>query len=478
MRRGTWAGSALALLLGAGLAACGGPGVEAPEVAPPVRVEQEAGTTGGSGALRWARQLTGPGEDLGRIVADRDGGYLAMVNFTGSIDLGKGPVVAPGGSSRPSMALARYDVNGNLTWVKVFSSLPGREGVAYGLRHTVDSDRDIILFLEADQVDFGGGPLDFGLYLVKLDRRGGLRWLKRIPRSGGSVFVGRIMTDRSNNIALAGDFGGTVDFGRGPLTSRGNPEDGFNPSAYVSKFSPQGENLWTYVDNTHQSQGFGGAVDSDGNFLLCGTMFSDIQTEPYVLMLSPEGTLRWLRRLDGALGFAWSVATHGNRVVVVGTFARSFTFAGRTHTASPNGFIQQDAFVAAFTRAGEERWAHNFGFEVSDVAMDQNDGVTVVGGYEAGSSDLGILGPLPGNPASLANVYVAKFDRIRGERRWVRGFPAGEDAGSPGVDDATVAVTKEGRPAVMGSNLSTLTVGSEVWTAQGRSDIFLLGFER
>lgn len=476
MRRGTWAGSTLTLLMGVGLVACG-PGVQELD---PVTVQEEqqaVSTPASAGALRWARPLTGPGEDVGRIVADRDGGYLSMVNFTGSIDLGNGPIVAPGGSSRPSMALARYDVNGKLQWVKVFSSLPGKEGTAYGLRHEVDRERNIILFLEADQVDFGSGPVSFGLYLVKLDKHGRLRWLKQLPKGGGFLFVGRIMTDRDNNIALAGDFGGVVDFGRGPVSSR-RTDYGFNPSAYVSKFSPEGKNLWTYVDNTHQSQGFGGAVDSDGNFFLCGTMFSDVQTEPYVLMVSPQGKLRWLRRLDGALGFAWSVATHGNRVVVAGTFAESFTFAGHTHTATPNGWIRQDAFIAAFTREGEERWAHNFAFEVNDIAMDQNDGVTVVGGYEAGSGDMGILGPLPGNPGSLANVYVAKFDRIHGERRWVRGFTAGDDFGSPGVDDASVAVTKDGRPAVMGSNLSTLTVGSEVWTAQGRSDVFLLGFER
>ncbi len=477
MKRGAWARRAVALLVSTGLAACGGPAFEAPQAVemPVLESATELGKAGG--ALRWARPLSGPDEDTGRIVADRDGGYLAMVNFKGRIDLGKGPIVAPGGPSQYSMALARYDVDGKLGWVKVFSAPPGSGGVVFGIRHAVDAQRNIVLYLEAGGVDFGSGPLGSGLYLVKLDRRGALRWLSPFPKDRGIVSVGSLLTDRDGNIAMVGGFGGTVDFGRGPVSSRRNEDGFFNMSAYVSKFTPQGENLWTFVDNTNQSQGLGGTVDSEGNLYLSGTEFAEVQTEPFVLQLSPQGTLRWRRRLDGAAGFAWSVATHGNRVVIAGTFARTFRFAGRPHTATPNGSFRQDAFLAAYTRAGEERWAWNFGFDVDDIAMDQEDGVTVVGGYQAGSGDLGILGPLTGNPDSAGNVYVAKFDRIHGERRWVRGFSA-DDGGSPGVDDGTVAVTKDGRPAVMGSIIPSLTVGSETWQAQGRTDVFLLGFER
>jgi hypothetical protein len=54
-----------------------------------------------------------------------------------------------------------------------------------------------------------------------------------------------------------------------------------------------------------------------------------------------------------------------------------------------------------------------FGFGADDVAMDEKDGV-VVAGDEGGSADLGMLRPLPSNPASMANLYVAKFDRTAG----------------------------------------------------------------
>jgi hypothetical protein len=479
MGRGTRGWSALSLLLAAGLAACGGPVLEEVEFEAPAQVEQEMGGHGKpTGALRWAHQLTGPSDNSGKIVYDRDGGFLSMVNFTGSIDLGQGPILAPGGASSSAMALARYDVNGHLRWVKVFGSPSEGYFGAHGFAHAVDRHRNILLYLQADGVDFGSGPLEYGLYLVKLDAHGHLRWVRRMYGSAGSAMTNRIVTDRNDNVGIGGELRGTVDFGRGPVSSKRWPDGTHAGSAFFSKFTPEGENLWTFADSENQSQGLGAAVDSHGDFLLCGTVLVE-QTEPFVLMLSPEGQVRWVRRLDGALGFARAVATHGNRVVVVGTFARSFTFAGQPHTASPGGGILQAAFVAAFTRAGEERWAHNFGFSAEDVAMDQRDGVVVAGRYRAVSGDLGVLGPLPGNPASLANVYVAKFDRIHGALRWSRGFEAsGEDTGSPGRRNASIAVTKEGRSAVLGEFTGSLTVGSQVWTSEGRSDLFLLGFER
>ncbi|SET97775.1 hypothetical protein [Stigmatella erecta] len=479
MRRENGAWQALPLLLAVGVAACGG-GVGT-ELAPSTHaaLAQEASRPGTwNGPLRWSQHLNGPDDNAGHIVSDRDGGFLTLLNFVGSIDLGQGPVLAPGGPTSTALALARYDVQGHLQWAKVFGA-PDAGGTAIGIHHAVDRQRDIILFVEADGVDFGGGALPSGRYLVKLSAQGHLRWVRSIDTSRGYAWVNRIVTARDNTIGLAGEIAGTVDFGRGPVSSHPLPDGDQTTSAFLSKFSPTGDNLWTFVDVEHQSQGFGATVDSEGNLVLCGTVFAEVQTEPFVLMLSPEGQVRWSQRLEGALGFAFSVATHGNRVVAVGTFAQSFTFAGRAHTAVPNGGIEQDAFVVAFTRQGEQRWAWNFGFSVEDVAMDEKDGVTISGSYEAGSGDLGVLGPLPGNPETLANVYVAKFDRVHGKPLWSRGFSAGgPDTGSPGLESASIAVTKDGHSAILGQFTQTLTAGAEKWQAEGRSDLFLFGFDR
>jgi len=142
------------------LAACGGTVGEEPVSEAPAQVAQAEGESGRpTGALRWAHLLTGPDDNSGSLVRDRDGGFLAMVNFIGSIDLGEGAVLAPGGSSSAAVALARYDVQGRLRWVKVLGAPPDLQGRAFGVRHAVDRHRNIILFLDADNVDFGEGVL-------------------------------------------------------------------------------------------------------------------------------------------------------------------------------------------------------------------------------------------------------------------------------------------------------------------------------
>lgn len=407
-----------------------------------------------AGGLQWAFPLIGPNEEFGKVVSDREGGTLSMVDFTGSVDLGGGPILAPGGPTARALVLARHDAQGRVRVVRVFSNLDG-------MQFTVDAQRNIVLIVSALDPSAGSSLLGVGPYLMKLDATGRLLWLRSISYLYASNDSG-LVTDRDGNIGVAGM--GLV---------------GSSPRLAFTKYSAEGIKLWSFLDTqSAQSEGRTAVMDSEGNVFVGGEASSGVSPwEPLVVMLSPQGQERWRRQLTGALGFTTGVATHGNRVVLVGFFAQTFTFAGQPHASVGNNGLDADAFVAAWTRDGEERWAWNFGFEANGVAMDEQDGVVVVGGYQGGSPDLGILGPLPGNPASNANMFVVKFDRIQGALRWSRGFTSGQDRSSPGVDSASVAVTKEGRPTVLGLFHDTLKVGASTWTAQGVSDLFLLGFE-
>ncbi|NVJ19790.1 hypothetical protein HUW62_00885 [Myxococcus sp. AM011] len=405
------------------------------------------------GGLSWAHQLSGPGEESGRIASSKDGGFVSFVNFTGSVNVGAGPIRAPGGPTDQAVALIRHDAAGKPSVIRVISGL-------YAFRHAVDAQGNIVIIVEAIGVSPGSSLFSEGFQLVKLDANGRLLWLRPIPSS--DIWVQTLVTDRDGNIGIGGY-----------VVRDASPRFAFY------KHSPEGVRLWSFVDvNAFQSLARAAAVDSEGHFYVGGDAYGTTSiAEPYLVSLSPSGQPRWRRRLLGALGFAYGVAAHGNRVVMVGTYANSFTFAGQSHASTGNLGIDQDAFVAAWTLDGEERWAWNFGFDIESVAMDERDGVTVVGGYQAGSSDLGILGPLAGNPSSAANVYVAKFDRLQGQRRWVQSFPSGLDRSSPGLDAASVAVSKDGRAAVLGLFHDTLKVGANTWTANGWSDLFLFNFE-
>ncbi|MCP3098991.1 hypothetical protein LZ198_08885 [Myxococcus sp. K15C18031901] len=399
---------------------------------------------------RWTRPLTGPGGDeSARLVSDKAGGILAMVNFTRSIDVGTGPIEGSDDPTEWHTVLARYDARGQAQVLKVFHS-------TYGMRHVVDAQHNIVLLISA-----GGGVLDSAVHLAKLDATGKLLWLRPLP--DGEIWPQALTTDRAGNIGVGGY---TVGSGSGQL-------------AFI-KYGPEGVRQWTFTDRQMpRSEGRAATADSDGCFYVGGdAQGDDPVAEPYLVKLSPEGSPVWRRRLPGAVGFGHDVATHGNRVVLVGTFGGAFTYVDGPHVATDNVGTNQDAFVAAWTRDGDERWARNFGFDIGGVAMsEEDDGVVVAGGYQGGSPDLAVLGPLAGNPNGAANVYVAKFDRIEGKLRWARGYPSGLDLGVLGVDESSVAVTSDGRAAVVGLFHDTLQTGATKWTANGRSDLFLFGFD-
>ncbi|MFY1830230.1 hypothetical protein ACN47A_30220 [Myxococcus fulvus] len=406
-----------------------------------------------AGALTWAQQVTGPSEETGRIASTRDGGFISFVNFTGSVDLGTGPIQAPGGPEGRGLALVRHSPQGQKSLLRVINDW-------YALHLATDAAGNIVIL---------GGPAGNSTsnlfsddpHLMKLDPLGRLQWLRPIRQAELSAYL--LVTDRAGNIGVGGYTVGSDRSSR--LT--------------FIQYDGEGVKQWTFVDvNTVQSGARAATVDSEGAIYIAGDAKGPISVvEPYLIKLSPTGQPQWRRRLDGAVGFALGVATHGNRVVVVGTYGGTFTFAGQAHTATPNLGINQDAFIAAWTRDGEERWAWNLAFDIDAVAMDQNDGVTVIGGYQGGSPDTAALGSPAGNPSGAANVFVAKFDRLQGAQRWVRSFPGGVDRSSPGLDEGTVAVTPDGRPAVMGRFHDLLQVGSQTWTASGLSDLFQLGIE-
>jgi outer membrane protein assembly factor BamB len=463
-----------------GLAACGGPTLDEPETLARTEQAHEQGKL--TGALRWVRHITGepvilgefPEEKSGTLAKDGEEHLVVVYSFVGNIDLGERFVRAPGGPTRSAIALARYDQKkGRLEWLKVFGAGPGVEGGVFGRHVAVDSKHDILLEVGAQGVDFGAGPVPDGEHLLKLDRHGRLLWRRSlpVPVPSGNLAVFDLLTDSHDNVAIAGTLTGTVDLGSGPVSSLPDPAGGFGPSPFLAKFSPEGENLWTFANSRFFGEGLGATVDSQDHFLLCGGASPEGFTIPFVLRLSPDGDLRWDRLLpiSGGGGQARDVATHGNRVVLTGTYSGTFTFRGRT--VSAGGVPSDDAFLVAYTREGEERWARSFGFSGERVAMDQRDGVLVTGTYRPGD-DLG-LGPIPGKEEFSSNLYVAKYDRITGEPLWTRGFPAGL------AEPSSLVATKDGRSVVLGSFRSgSLIIDGMELPQKSPNDLFLLGLDR
>ena len=163
-------------------------------------------------------------------VAVGDDGEPVMTGyFSGSIDLGSGPLKT---NAYSSFFLAKLDSAGHPVWGKSFGDAGDQsaESVALDLFGNV-----VLTGYFHGQVDFGGGPIaeagDGDVFVTKFDAGGGHLWGKRFGDGHGQA--GRsVASGASGDVLIIGDFGGTVDFGGGPL----GPAGGLD--VFVARFSP------------------------------------------------------------------------------------------------------------------------------------------------------------------------------------------------------------------------------------------------
>ncbi|XXF81415.1 hypothetical protein P2318_17165 [Myxococcaceae bacterium GXIMD 01537] len=98
------------------------------------------------GATQWARLITGPGvHNVVETEQDRDGNIIVLTPFDGTIDFGGGPISTSGNMDK-RIALAKYQPDGRLLWVKTFKASVERESrYAFATALAVDRERNIYL---------------------------------------------------------------------------------------------------------------------------------------------------------------------------------------------------------------------------------------------------------------------------------------------------------------------------------------------
>lgn len=414
-------------------------------------VRVRLGSDQGRGETRWVLHPRGAGDDRAEAVThDRDGNIIVAGFFDDRLE---GGPLALEGDGPGSVLLAKLRPNGERVWARTFS------GAALVLAITADRDRNIVLagLADGEPVDFGGGPLS-GTFLVKLDREGRHLWSRRFNRFPPNALA----TDSGGHILLAGDITDfPVDFGSGPLST------GADSMGVLVRFDPDGELEWVRGGPSDFRFGhLGVTVDSRDQVYTSG---SDRFARPFIEKVSPDGRQLWMRVL-GTVGEAFDVAVHGNRVVATGNFSSTFPFRGRDVIPSST----QEAFLVAYTRDGEERWARAFGGRFTTLAMDPRDGVIVTGQY-SDRADFG-LGPVFGEPSG-GNFFVAKYDRIQGDVRWVRTFPSLDATAvdvAAALNGESTVVGSFRAPVDFGSGPVTPTVGSDGLS----DDLFILRLGR
>jgi hypothetical protein len=402
----------------------------------------------------WFQQYGGMGAVTPvAVAADAAGEPVVTGNFTGVVNFGSGPL--NGDSGAGDVFVTKLLASGAGLWGKFYGDPQSQ--IAGGV--AVDKSGDVLVTGGFQgKVFFGGSTLTsagaFDAFVVKLDAAGAHLWSKGFG-DGSSQRGAAIGADGGGNVAVLGQFTGTIDFGAKAHTSASNA----GGDLFLLDLDASGAYRW--------SKSFGSAqfnsttqrlvVDAAGNIIVVANCIGAIDfgdgtpagaggIDVCVAKFDPTGALSWSRRFGG-VGFkqmgANGVAVDATGdVIVAGNFSGSVDFGAQ----SLPGDDKNRLFVAALGPDGTPKWARQFGDPVSVLSFNglavNAAGTVVVTGSFTGNIDFG-GGALTAS-GSGGDVFVAVLDSA-GTFKWNTHFGGvqAQNLMSSGVTfaDASTVVT-------------------------------------
>ncbi|WP_437663497.1 hypothetical protein [Sorangium sp. So ce1182] len=417
MQRKMWTGVGAAIL---GLGACsetvvdpsgGGAGVEPPANGGggAAASADGGGGHGGDGGAGLPVNQCGPPLDaqsfdkgivplyLSSIAFDHSGS-LGMTGIAQTrVDLGGGELL-PGGAM--DVVVAKFDAAGNHVFSKVFGNQSDQRGDSIAF----DSGCNMILAGSfAGAMDLGGATLrgDRSLFVAKLDGAGNHIWSKRL---GGAseldpLFLSVAVDPTTDDVVLAGNFKGTIDFGGASLT---NTSDGRRP-AFVARLNAAGQHLWSkQFVGTLSVDGLG--VDASGDVIISGGQGGSVDygggplgpddrlaVGLFLVRLDAAGNHRWSKRREstntGTVIKGMAIDANGATLIAGSTECGIDLGGGLLDTNE----CRRSAFVARFDPEGAHQHSRLLNSSEGSVAqslgMDPH-GNAVIAGLFGGTMDI------------------------------------------------------------------------------------------
>ncbi|EYF06126.1 hypothetical protein [Chondromyces apiculatus] len=357
------------------LAACGG------EEAP---ASDQAADAACCATVEWVQRVGSYFTDHGAsVVTDAEGNAILAGLTSEAVTAGDGTVTT--GSYVP--LFVKLDTSGHPLWSRSFP-----EARAKLERLRIDDEGRLTLAGAAREIlDFGDGPHppigESDVFVARFDANGLILWSRRL---GGDARINLfdVAVDHMGHTILVGSFEGTIDLGRGSLTSVGSlvgAHDGL-----VVKLDPEGNTLWSVSFGGPGNDGATAvAVDDASNLLVAGSIDDattadrsapvDSNTRDALLMkLDPDGAMQW-RRTFGGPGLdtlqELAIDAQGD-LSALGLFTQEDPL-GTPLFVGDHGML---SMVVRFDPSGIPRWAHDFGGIPQDLAVDA-EGNSIAVGY-------------------------------------------------------------------------------------------------
>lgn len=219
------------------------------------------------GDLEWIKQFGGAYQDtISHLAVDGQGNIYVQGQFKDLSDWGGKEKLKAGGGSDLDVVLAKYDLNGDYLWAQRFGN--AFNDVAGGV--TVDPSGHVTMVGSFDKsASFGEGDDHTSLgesdiFVARFTPSGKLEWARTMGAEREDIAFG-VASDAAGNTVTTGWYQGAVDFGKGPLTSKGNKD------VFALKLDAKGQTLWaqSFGDKDHD-QGRALAMDDKGAAYVAG----------------------------------------------------------------------------------------------------------------------------------------------------------------------------------------------------------------
>jgi hypothetical protein len=313
------------------------------------------------GQSQWSRRYGDSCDQNGTAAAHTPTGEVFIAgDFCGKMDFGDTTLEAPAGERDIFVALID-DIGED-----VYSRRLGGAGPQIARAAAVDAKGNAILVGSFEKAfDDGSGPVTSAgmddAFVIKLDPAGKVLWSQRLGGLGADI-ARAVTVDVKGNVLVGGSFGGSVDFGGGPIDAAPG-----HSSAFVLALDPNGKHLWSHSFTSDDESvinaisvnpagyiavtgSFAGTADFGG-----GPVASAGAEDMFVAMLHSDGTPVWAFNAGGPKSQIGTGVSFGidSSVAVSVTSQELLDSAFGYDSSAPFPITQPELlYVVTFTLAG------------------------------------------------------------------------------------------------------------------------------
>ncbi len=366
------------------------------------------------GSLVWVKTAGGKENDQGTFIRYNKNYIYVTGYFSDTAWFDNKMLVSRGDQD---VFLAKYDLIGNLMWVRQ----AGGANFDYGTSVDVDNTGNVYVTggYEYD-IWFGSAQLTTSnvyneSFFAKYDNAGNLLWAKTTAGNGSNLITG-VAFDYRNSVYLTGYFGSNFNIGNCSVNSATPSYD-----VFLSKVDSGGNCVWLKrAGSTNEDASHGVCSDKEGNPSIAGYFLGTAYFDNHSVTSLDYNDI-FVAHYDSLGNNLWAVAGNGTQldvpygiaadatgnIYVTGMFEFGVNFNGSVITGP-----DRDIFLISFDRNGSVRWLAHAGGLNTDCGIGvavSNTGKVAVAGYYLYTN---FFGSIQIDYAVGNDLFVAVYDPL------------------------------------------------------------------